>query len=67
MGETGIIRRYQQVKPMILFADSVVLYNEKEIDLTTRLTRVGEALKDVGLAQLVICRGPSVNVPSVKV
>lgn len=48
MGAKGILERYLQIKPTILFVDAEILYAGKTIDLRSKLkTVVTELVKKV--------------------
>jgi acetoacetyl-CoA synthetase len=55
MGERGILDRFLQIRPKILFADDWVVYNGKRIPCSEKAERVASQLRTLaGLQKLVI-------------
>ncbi|KAJ5521065.1 acetoacetate-CoA ligase [Penicillium fimorum] len=55
MGENGILDRFLQVKPKILFADDWIVYNNQRIPCLEKAIRLASHLRQqAGLLQLVI-------------
>ncbi|EXJ87220.1 acetoacetate-CoA ligase [Capronia epimyces CBS 606.96] len=55
MGEKGILDRFLQVKPKVLFADDWVLYNGKRIPCLEKAKKVAVRLRrDAGLQDLIV-------------
>ena len=67
MGAKGILERYLQIKPKLLFVDSEVLYAGKTLDLRNKLkTVVTELVKQVAeLQRVVVTSGSTWDDPSV--
>src|SRR5688572_4330400 len=53
-GVTGVLDRFCQIRPKVLFSVNSVIYNEKEHDHIDKLKIVVEKLKDEGLEKVVI-------------
>lgn len=60
MGTKGIVERYTQVQPKILFVDSEILYGGKKRDLRGKMQSSVEKLRKgvKQLANVVVINGP---------
>lgn len=66
MGLTGIVERYGQVKPKLLFVDSEVIYGGKEIDLRPKLRSVSKHLSQhCELERVIVVSGRMWDDPNV--
>lgn len=54
MGSSGILERYRQIRPVIIFAESEVLYAGNAIDLIPKVTEVANDLRAYGLREVVL-------------
>ncbi|RSL82698.1 hypothetical protein CEP51_004974 [Fusarium floridanum] len=55
MGEMGILDRFLQVKPKMMFADDCVLYNGKRIDCLSKAEKIASVLQEqAGLDSLIV-------------
>lgn len=61
MGAKGIVERYAQIQPKLLFVETAVLYGGKNLDMTKKFQEaVGELKKRVaGLQKVVVMNGPA--------
>lgn len=59
MGVRGIVERYRQISPKILFFDTVVTYGGKRLDLRGKLQRVADEMRELvpGLGDIVVVKG----------
>ncbi|KAI9140335.1 acetoacetate-CoA ligase [Paraphysoderma sedebokerense] len=53
-GITGVLDRFTQIKPKVLFSINAVLYNGKVHDHLAKLKAVAEGLKNSGLEKVVV-------------
>src|SRR5581483_5231739 len=53
-GVTGVLERFSQVRPKILFSVNSIIYNEKEYNHLDKLKIVVEKLKNEGLEKVVV-------------
>lgn len=54
MGPNGILERYRQIQPVIIFAETEVMYAGKPIDLIPKVTEVAKDLGKHGLREVVL-------------
>lgn len=64
MGTQGILERYRQIRPTIVFAETEVVYSGKPIDLIPKVRTVAQDLLEHGLRRVVLL--PSVLRESVR-
>jgi len=63
MGAAGIVERYSQITPKILFIDTQVRYAEKQIDLSTKMADAVKNLRTkTDLRQTVVIQGPKLEI-----
>ncbi|CAI2173799.1 10214_t:CDS:2 [Funneliformis geosporum] len=53
-GVTGVLDRFCQIRPKILFSVNSIIYNEKEYNHLDKLKIVVEKLKDEGLEKVIV-------------
>ncbi|KAJ7625724.1 acetoacetyl-CoA synthetase [Roridomyces roridus] len=53
MGTQGVLDRYRQIKPKLVFAETEVVYAGKHIDLLPKITQVFGDLRKFGLQQAI--------------
>lgn len=69
MGVQGIVERYTQIQPKILFVDSEVLYNGKTLDLRDKFITALKAIREKvdSIEQTVVVTGRTWDDPTVYV
>src|SRR6266542_4748603 len=53
-GVTGVLDRFSQIRPKILFSVNSIVYNEKEYNHLDKLKIVVEKLRNEGLGKVVV-------------
>ena len=67
MGAQGILDRYRQIQPKLIFFETVAVYAGKHIDLLPKATAVSTELTKHGLQRTVLLPGGIVAVEKVQV
>ena len=54
MGTQGILERYRQIRPAVVFAETEVVYSGKPIDLVPKVRIVATDLLEHGLRRVIL-------------
>ena len=57
MGVSGILDRYRQIRPRVIFTETIQRYSGKNIDLIPKWVEVAKQLSSLGLERVVLVPG----------